>query len=488
MKASSWMNQFLSTLASIWGKEYSYNTLPPEKLRVAAKVPLVREHMIRFSCDEYDRNPYYSLVIENLANHTLGSHPQIIGMSDKVPDKDNDRVEDNYLMWVSENSIGRHYREIRRQAAKTGLGIGVPFKNPNTDNPVATSYKVYGANCLKNPIDAGPQDRIINGIEYNQEWEPVAFFIDNTYSEFDKYYKGGEDTKEYRVEEVIYWSRSYVDGRLLPIPECYSAFQFYPYLRRFLAAVIEGEEFTSSFPMAIELDPQIYKKYSQSLADTSPTGSWEYEPRMIPTLRPGMKLTGMPHSVSSKDREKTMQMFAATCALTVQMPKNLALLDSSNSNMASAQVDIQPWANKVAIDRFDMEPMLRKSFKDWWAISVQREMNYAVRANHLLFFPHVYVYPDLFEHPDPNKRAGARATDLISGATTLNRMYSNRGMNFRREVEREAKALGIPVEDLIKLTLASRSSNALSILQGNVDQEEDDDAKKSNASSRSKTV
>ena len=157
-------------------------------------------------------------------------------------------------------------------------------------------------------------------------------------------------------------------------------------------------------------------------------------------------------------------MFAATCALSVSMPKNLALGDSSNSNMASTQVDVQPWANKVKIDRFDMEPVFRQAFKWWWELSVRIEMPFTIRKKHLLMYPHYYVYPDLFEHPDPNKRASARALDLASGAETLNRLYANRGLNFRREMEREAKALGIPVQDLIEIIISSRSADALSVI------------------------
>ncbi|GAG92563.1 unnamed protein product, partial [marine sediment metagenome] len=226
----------------------------------------------------------------------------------------------------------------------------------------------------------------------------------------------------------------------------------------------EGEEFKASFPMAVELDPKVYSSYAQSMKESEPTGTFEYDTKTVPTLAPGMTLAGMPHSVSSQDREIIMQMFAATCALSVSMPKNLALGDSSNSNMASAQVDIQPWANKVKIDRFDMEPVFRQAFKWWWDLSVRIEMPSRIRRPHLLNFPHYYVYPDLFEHPDPNKRASARALDLASGAETLNRMYSNRGLNFRREMERESKALGISVQDLIEIIISSPSSFLFSMV------------------------
>ena len=79
----------------------------------------------------------------------------------------------------------------------------------------------------------------------------------------------------------------------------------------------------------------------------------------------------------------------------------------------------------------------------------------------------MYVYPDLFDHPDPNKRASARATDLASGATTLNRIYSNCGLNFRRELVREAQSLNITADELAQIYISSRSVNALSVVDDN---------------------
>lgn len=448
-----------------WPVEYSYDTLPPETIRAAASIPQVKHSLQQFSIEEYDRNPHYQLVIENIVSHTLGPHTKVIGISNKVEDRHNDLVEDSYLSWVGENAIGKAYRQIRREAARTGIGFGIPFRDKNSRAEVPTKYKVFNGLSLRSPTDASYKDRIINGIEYDSNWEPKKFYVVDTDYEF--YQVSINEVKEYDVSSLIYFCRNEYKGLMWPIPECYAAFTFYPYLRRYLQAVIEKTEFLSSFPMAVELDPKVYSTYTQNVSQLQPTGSFEYEPKMVPTLKPGMKLAGLPHTNAGRDTQETMEMFAAACALTVQMPKNLAVANSDNANMASAQVDIQPWANKVAIDRFDMEPMFRKSFLDWWDIGKYRVMPASVRNAHPNYFPHVYVYQDLFEHPDPNKRASARATDLASGATTLNLLYSQRGMNFRREIVREAKALQIEPEELIRILVSSRSTNALSVLQQN---------------------
>jgi len=450
--------------SSVWGGRDNFDRLPPEAVRAAMSLPFAKERLVEFSINEYNCNPYYALVINNLGDHTIGPSPGIIATSSRVDDRDNDLVEDHYHAWTAANGIGQVFRNMRKEAAKTGLAIAIPYIKQNSLHPNPLTFKVYGFECLETPRSARPEDRIINGIEYDRDWEVVAFHIKDTDDTLNVGRFINDSTKEYRVEEVLWWSRNRVKGMVWPMPECYSAFTLYPFIQRYLQAVIEGEEFKASFPMAVELDPKVYSQYARDMSDVSPKGTFEYDTKTVPTLAPGMTLSGMPHSVGAKDQERTMQMFAATCALSVSMPKNLALGDSSNSNMASTQVDIQPWANKVKIDRFDMEPVFRQAFKWWWELSVRIEMPFTIRKKHLLMYPHYYVYPDLFEHPDPNKRASARALDLASGAETLNRLYANRGLNFRREMEREAKALGIPVQDLIEIIISSRSADALSVI------------------------
>jgi len=465
------VNKVLTLLNRRWGNQYAYDTLPPEKIRAAAvNLPFVRDTMIQFSKDEYERNPYYSSVINNLSLHTIGPYPSIIGMSNVT--KHNDAVEDAYLDWTKDNSIGQVYRELRKQAALTGICIGIPFMKTQSQNQVKHSWKVYGGDQLKTPYDALPSDRIFNGIEYDANWEPKKFYILDSDYQFGFKLTAKYETKEYKAENVLYWSKGYENGLLTPIPECLAAFTIYPFVRRFLQAAIEGEEFKASFPMAIELDPSVYSPQNKN---EIPRGEFQYEPRTIRTLPPGTKLAGLPNGMSSTEQTKLIRLFASTCALTVNMPANLALADSSNSNMASAQVDVQPWANKIAVDRFDLEPVLRKSFREWYDRAKLIEGLFPSRSTiarrYPNMFPYTYVYTDIHSHPDPQKRANARAIDLASGSTTLNRIYSQLGLNARRELTREAEFLGMSLQDYIKFVLTARSTKAIELINPETDDE-----------------
>ena len=449
--------------------EYSQrmDTLPPRKLRAALTLPWVREKMVAFSNYEYLRNPYYGSVINKQSEQTIGPCPTIIATSESA--SDNDMMEDSHQDWTQLNSIGKSLREFRRQAGKTGLGLMIPTKI-KTDHPVKLGYKVYGADALKNPRGININDRIIDGIEYNENWDPIKFHFKNT----DQLHEGGhlrnlhEDTVPFDVGDVIWWSRGYENGRIDPVPECVAAFTVYPFIRRYLQASIEAAEFRTSFPMALELDPTMYGK--NELMQLQQLEKFEYQPRTVPTLPVGTSLKGLPSGASADQSDKMLRTMAAACALCIDMPANLALGDSSDSNMASAQVDIQPWKNHVNIDRFDLIPCMRRTFHHWYdrASLIRGLTPESSRPGNEFadWFPHVYVYDGLFQHPDPLKNANARAVDMAGGSTTLNQVYASQGLNARRQIEREAKLFGIPYDKMCEIILATRSNLSIQILSG----------------------
>lgn len=459
----NWIKNALRHLLGTNNATPSYDTLTREDVDAAMMVPKARTKLIEFSIQEYDRNPYYKSVITKFAGHIIGPVPTILAMTDN--EDENNQVEDSHRNWLVTNGVASAYREMIKKEALTGLGLMLKHKKDNHGIfPLELGYKVYGADSLRNPWDAVPEDRIVNGIEYDINWNIVKFhFIEEDIKNTPYLYK--YETKAYAVKDVIYWAHGYDAGRLEPRPRCVQAFTIYPYIRRYLEAIIQGEEFRTSFPMAVELDPTIYGPSAKR--DNPPKGILRYKPNIIPTLPVGAKLNGIPGSGSSSaDKTVLLRAMAGAAALCVDMPANLAMADSSGSNMASAQVDIQPWKNKVEAERIDIEPVLRRSFKDFWEAGtlVSNLLPVRARARYKDYFPHLYLFAGLFHHPDPLKNANARKVDLASGATTLNKIYSEMGLNPRRQLTLEAKLLGISYEELVQILLTSRSKEVIQII------------------------
>lgn len=423
-----------------------WRLLPRRDYKIASANPLFRKKIRQVSSDEDEENSYYTGILNTIAEHCVGSVPLILGNHD-LPDV-NDAIEDKWMEWAINNSIGVAIRQIRRGAARTGLGIGIPYKIAN--DPIGFSIKTISSLRLTNPRNMDWDARIYDGIEYDENWDIKKIFVKED---------GVLDPVEYEAKDILLWFKRTTEDMQVGMPECGPAFCLFPSIKRYMKAIVRGEEFRSCIPMAVKLDPNVYR--SEDSVDV-PTDRFEYEPGFVPTLPPGTELTGIPLGNNSDDKTKFIYLIVAAAARCVQMPRNIALGDSADSNMATAAIDIQPWVNRVKIDRVDFQPVVRKIFSMWYqrAILVSNYLPITARMG----FSYAINYDSTFEHPDPGKRANARATDLSSGATTLHRVYTEQGLNPRRELDREARTLGITRPELNELIIASRT-NAPFLLQ-----------------------
>jgi hypothetical protein len=427
--------------------EEDYRIIPKREYKRALRNPYFRKLVIDSSLYEDEENSYYAGILNTVAEHCVGTVPLILGSSENQ--EANRSVENKWLLWAALNGIGESIRVIRREACKTGLGIGIPYVKEDVDpddpvDPIGLRIRIVSSTKLSTPMGASVKDRIFNGIEYDSNWDPKKIYI----QEFGSY-----EPKEYNVKDILFWTKYRGDESTWYHPECGPAFCLYPSVRRILNSVVAAEEFKASMPMAVELDPSVYAPED---AKQVPTGSFKYQPNTVPTLPPGTKLVGMPPGTSSVDKVQFMKFLIAAAARCVNMPMNIAMGDSSGHNMATAAIDIQPWQDRVKIDRFDFSRISHSVFNDWYrrAILVSGYLDIRARSK----FSYELGYDKTFEHPDPQKRANSRSVDLASGATTLHRIFSEQGLNVERELNKEAKTLGISREDLNKILISIRAS------------------------------
>lgn len=438
-----------------------WRTIDRSKYNLASTNPGFREALRETSIREDEENSYYMALLNLIADQTVGSCPMLLG--DHPDNKVNDKVEDAWLDWAIDNSIGANIRQIRRGAASTGIGIAIPYEVEITEtNPIGLKLKPICTSQLINPpFSMTIEDRIIDGIKYDENWDPEAIFVESG----DPY-----NPTEYQVKDILFWHKQRRSNPAINmLPECGPAFCLFPSVRRYMNAVVRAEEFRSCIPMAVELDKDVYRPEDAEV-DGVPAGTMSYEPGTIPTLPPGTKLNGIPSGLSSDDRTKFVRLVVGAAARCVTAPVNLIMGDSSDSNMASAAMDNQPWMTWVRNDRTDFAPILRKVFRLWHdrAKLVSGYIPLQARTR----FPHDFYYDSTFEHPDPQKRANARSVDLGSGSTTIHKVYTDQGLNPRRERTREAQTLGLTMEEYNKLVISVRAS-APSLIEEEPDETEE---------------
>lgn len=403
--------------------------------------PHFRSRLKDVSIFEDESDVHYATLLNLVADHNVGSVPLLT--SEHEDNEAADEIEDAFLEWAIFNQIGLSLRMLRRSACKNGLAIGIPQISQNPKEPIGFYIRDVSPSRLTTPLDAKASDRIIDGIQYNKNWEPIAIFIKT------------EDVlnpQEYQVKDIIFWMKRVIEDQYYPIPECAQALCLFPSIRRFFKAVVKGEEFKASIPMACKLDPTIWKP--QDTNQSLPVGSFEYEPNMVPTLPPGVELQGLNVGSHSQDRADYTRLVISAAGRIKKCPANLLLGDSGNLNMSASQVDLQPWQDEVERDRVDFKPIVIQTI-NWWKERAIGTLGYlSQKAKKDLKYS--LGYTTTFQHNDPKKRADARQTDLASGSTTLVEIWNQKCGNFRRAIAQEAKNLGISIQELKVKLIESR--------------------------------
>lgn len=457
MKFFGWIKRLLNARESdvIYDSlRESYETLG--SIRNSKFNHVARDVIIRSSIFEDHGNSQYSGILNTLSNHCIGTVPLSVGMTDS--DRLNDAIEDRWVEWAMWNGVGASLREARRKAAQTGICVLIPYKS-KSEYDLKLAYRVVGAEHLKTPYRGKKEFKnpltgeIVEGVEFYPNGEIKAVWI----QEEDK-----PDPTPYSTKQVIVWYKGTRPFKTWP--ECTPAFPVIPSMSRFLLNVVREAEFKSAIPMAVKLDGDFYRpKGSGDLP--IPKGAFKYEPGTVPTLPPGTDLVGVAMQSMAEDRARMSDKFAAVSARCVDMPKNLAIMDSSDSNMATAHIDLQPWRYVVDIDRFDFEVVVRRVFAQWYEMASLTTL-LPPNAFDTTLPPIHFNYTVLFNHPDPVKCASARSLDLISGANTLTQIYAEQSKNARRELEKDAKLYGVTKEKLLQIILSSRSKQASEVLNG----------------------
>jgi len=109
-----------------------------------------------------------------------------------------------------------------------------------------------------------------------------------------------------------------------------------------------------------------------------------------------------------------------------------------------------------------------KLVKMWHERAIRTTGYIDIRARNNFKFD--VAYDKTFQHPDPKKRADARTVDLKSGSTTLHRIYTDSGMNVERELNKEAKTLGITRQRLNEMIIATRVSKPDMLMEDSADE------------------
>lgn len=446
------LNSILGYLG-LSSKKTPYDTIPEDRYKEVIQHPWAIRKLMTVSREQDWTGSHYHGILNTIANDCVGPCPVIIGQTES--DEINTDIETRWLRFCQLNNIGSAIRLLRRSAAKSGMGIAIPYKRENViSDEVKLGIRVIPTERLGNPLTSTFEDNIFDGIEYDQNWDIKKIYLDTN--------------EDYDAKDILIWFKNKDEGQIRGVPECGPALCIFPSVKRYLDALIRSAEFKSCIPAVVKLDPQVWGKSDAQANNISmPQSRFKLEPGTIPTLPPGTSLEGLAGTGLTAEDAGALDVMVGAAARCVNMPINLATGNSSKHNMASSQVDFGPWKNTVAIDREDFSVVIHQVFLLWLKAGLMIPDYFTATTRKAITngsLRYSIASKQVFNHPDPSKVSNSRATDLISGVTTLTRIYTEEGLNPKRELERDAKLLGIPYEEYAKTIIAARSASAIKII------------------------
>ena len=412
--------------------------------------PGIRERLRDLSEDQDNCNPYYNKALSLHASMVIGSGPQLAITDRRISQSDAQDVYYRWRKWCKASGFAGAMREIRRGAMKSGEGLGLMVTAERQRDPVKLKLKSIDASRLASPMRTG--EEIKDGIRYDDNGDPVEFWLQDG-AKFDP--------KPYEADEVIYYYNRCKEEQCRGIPELHTSLKVFPKINSYRNAVVSAQELFARMPMALEVDA-VWVDDNDRENDLSPKP--EDKPfalprngTLVPTMPKGTQLKKLQGEAPGTNSDAFLRGLVTEAVSPICMPALLIMGDAGNSSFSSANIDWEPYVQKVMLDREDMELSATRVFDAWLEEAalipgyLPDSVRSAIREDQQrgeLDLDHEWRWPRVKCHIDPRKEASARQIDLQSCSMTLLEVYEQRSEDLEYEIQRMAKLFGKTPEEV----------------------------------------
>jgi len=432
----------------------------------AANNPAVRAVLRNRARYEIANNCYASGVGHTLANDFVGTGPRLNLLT---PDElTNDRVEALFTEWSRAVNLARILRVMRHARRADGEAFALLVNNPGIAHPVKLGVRLVEADQVRTAFPGYNQVGRTDGIHLDPYGNPVAYEILRAHpGEID--YAGQIFMADlWPARLVIHWFRPTRPGQHRGVTEILPALPLYATLRRYTQATLDAAE--AAADMAVLLHTQSGAEFQDDDGQTQAAeaaGAFSTVPfasRMFVALPQGYDATQFQPTQPTQSYRDFKREVASEIGRAENVSRNVVLLDSSDSNFASGQLDHRVTYRNHDIDRADADgEILDRIFAAWLdeAALISGYLPQALRTTTAArTVPHEWHW-DSNELGDPVKLANAKASNLASGLTSLPVEWARKGQDWKRQLEIAARGYGITVPELQALIVGQTFSGAV---------------------------
>jgi lambda family phage portal protein len=410
----------------------------------AALAPTIRRTIRNRARYERQNNSYLSGIAETVANDLIGTGPRL-QLSTGSADADRE-IERGFFDWSWRVHLASKLRTMRQSKMIDGEAFAVMFSNPALDgvqldlrlvecDQVSTPTGVYNA-------DQTPEGSIVDGMEFDAVGNVVAYKILKNHPGSNFRFNFAYD----RVSSanVFHWFTAFRPAQHRGVSEVAPCLRLFADLRRYTAAVIAAAETAADFAAFLHSNSP-----AAEVDSIDAFQSMDIEKRSLVTLPEGWDISQLRAEQPTANFGDFRRNIISEIGRCLQIPYNIAALDSSNHNYASGRMDAQLYHANQRVTRDEIErSILDRLFAAWCdeavligaipgGIGPMNEWDWA------------WTW-DGREHVDPAKEASAAEIRLRTYTTTLASEYARQGKSWEAELRQRAaelaliKELGLP--------------------------------------------
>jgi lambda family phage portal protein len=404
----------------------------------AALSPMARRTMRNRARYERQNNSYLAGMSSTLANDLVGTGPRL---QLQFGDDENARmVERAFFDWSWQIDLASKLRTMREAIVVDGEAFAMMITNPRMPG-VQLDLRLVEAEMVATPTELmsqsiTPDGSTVDGMEFDAIGNVVAYQVLN-------YHPGSNfrvNTLEFQrvpASQMVHWFRPIRPGQHRGMPEVTPALKLFAQLRRYTEAVCAAAETAADFAGFLRTNSP-----AAEVDEVEPFAEMPIEKRAMVTLPDGWTF----EQLKAEQPTSTYAMFKRELineiARCLQLPFNVAALDSSSYNYASGRMDHQVYATTQRVMRDDLERKMLDRLLEAW-------VNEATLAGYVPqgvppFSEWDWSWQwDGKEHVDPAKEANAAETRLRNHTTTLAAEYAKQGKQWDVELRQRAAEVAL---------------------------------------------
>lgn len=407
----------------------------------AALRPEIRKILRNRARYEVANNSYGRGIVQTLANYIVGTGPKLQILTDD-PDV-NDAIETRFSEWVEETNWWRSLWSL----VFAWVQDGEAFSRESTDMSLASPVKMrmvpIEADLITNPNR--PPDDPADGIIYDDFGNPMAYMVLRRHPGETSSLILTTEADPVQADFVRHLYRMERPGQSRGVSMLTPALPLFAQLRRYTLAVLAAAETGANLSAVLK---------TMATADLGdPDGATGSPFETVDIERNSMMVLPENYEMQQFKAEQPMQsyeMFKAEIineiSRCVDMPRNIASMNSAGLNFASGKLDHSTFFKFIGIAQHLVErAVIDVDFRRWFS-EARMVPGYLPGFDRTTPPPkHEWTW-DGQEMLDP-REAGALQTKLASGATTFAREFGRRGDDWEHEHRQAAKELGVTLEE-----------------------------------------